>query len=145
MLRPSRRERTRVLILGSPDLALGWAAEIRAQHRVEILQAPRAGLVMAQVRESARRSVFNLGEVLVTEAKVRVDGFPGLGLVRGWDESLAESLAIIDAGCRAQISLTQAWEEKLVEASKILDERLSEERRRLETTRVDFQTMDTGV
>lgn len=99
---------------------------------------------MAQVRESARRSVFNLGEVLVTEAKARVAGQVGLGLVRGWDEEAAEELAIIDAACRAGVAQEELWWARLVDAEATLEDERAAERRRLEATRVDFQTMDQG-
>jgi alpha-D-ribose 1-methylphosphonate 5-triphosphate synthase subunit PhnG len=97
---------------------------------------------MTLVRESARRSVFPLGEVLVTEAKVRVEGASGLGLVRGWDEAGAEDLAIIDASCRADLAVNLPWWEKLVAAEAQMEADRAVERTILETTRVDFQTMD---
>ena len=141
----SRRERTRVLVLSSADLAQVWAAEIRGELPVEILEPPRPGLIMAQVRETARRSVFHLGEVLVTECKVRVAGTPGLGVVRGWNEALAENLAVIDAACRGSLPVAERWNGRLVEALAALEARLAGERLMLEATRVDFQTMDTGA
>ena len=139
----NRRRRTRILVL-SGALRRDWAAAIRQTRRVEILEPPRAGLVMAQVRESARKMVFALGEVLVTEAKARVDGRVGLGLVRGWDEAAAEDLAVIDAACRAATAAEERWSDRLVEAEAALEAELAAERRRLEATRVDFQTMDQG-
>jgi alpha-D-ribose 1-methylphosphonate 5-triphosphate synthase subunit PhnG len=100
---------------------------------------------MTQVRETARRSVFHLGEVLVTECKVRVAGTPGLGIVRGWNDSMAENLAIIDAACRGALPVAERWNGRLAEALAALEARLTRERVLLEATRVDFQTMDTGT
>jgi len=145
MVGSSRRERTRILVLSSADLARDWAAEIRAEFLVEILEPPRPGLIMTQVRETARRSVFHLGEVLVTECKVRVAGTPGLGIVRGWNDSMAENLAIIDAACRGALPVAERWNGRLAEALAALEARLTRERVLLEATRVDFQTMDTGT
>lgn len=137
-----RRRRTRILVLGDPQLCRSWADDIRSRHVVETLEPARAGLVMVQVRESARRSVFHLGEVLVTEAKVRVASRPGLGLLRGWDPERAVDLAVIDAACRAGLPEAQQWLPRLVAAEAQLEVRLADERSLLDTTKVDFQTMD---
>ncbi|MEI8096017.1 MAG: phosphonate C-P lyase system protein PhnG [Spirochaetales bacterium] len=141
----TRRERTRLLVLSPPELARELAQEVRALHLVEVLEPARAGLVMAQVLETARRSVFHLGEVLVSECKVRVSGTLGLGLVKGWNEDLAEDLAVVDAAYRAGLPVTEGWNGRLDDAGTALEARLADERRLLETTRVDFQTMDTGA
>ena len=140
-----RRRRTRILVLGSADLRKAWADSLRAEHHCEVVEPARAGLVMVRVRESARRSLFLLGEVLVTEAKVRVDGISGLGLIRGWDEGAAEDLALIDAACRGSLSGSQAWLEALLDEERSLQERLAAERAELDESLVDFQTMDQGV
>jgi len=138
----TRRRRTRILTLGPASLRREWADEIRARHAVETLEPARAGLVMAKVRESARRGLFHLGEVLVTEAKVRVAGAPGLGLLRGWDEAGAEDLAVIDAAERAGLTLPTPWYDKLVAQEAALTAQLAHERAALDATKVDFQTMD---
>jgi len=138
----TRRRRTRILVLGPASLRHEWADEIRAHHTVEILEPARSGLVMAKVRESARRGQFYLGEVLVTEAKVRVAGAPGLGLLRGWDEAGAFDLAVIDAAERAALPLPTAWHQRLLNTEAALEADRTHERAAIEATRVDFQTMD---
>jgi alpha-D-ribose 1-methylphosphonate 5-triphosphate synthase subunit PhnG len=138
----TRRRRTRILVLGPASLRRAWAAEIRSLHAVETLEPPRAGLVMGKVRESARRGLFYLGEVLVTEAKVRVAGAPGLGLLRGWDEEGAVDLAVIDAAERAGLKLPTPWLDRLIEAETALEGERATQRFAIEATRVDFQTMD---
>ena len=142
MDRMPRRRRTRILVLGPASLRRAWADEIRALHTVETLEPARAGLVMTQVRESARRGLFFLGEVLVTEAKVRVAGVPGLGLLRGWDEAGAADLAVIDAAERAGLTLPTPWYNRLLDAETALEAARARERAAVEATRVDFQTMD---
>lgn len=138
----SRQRRTRILVLSPPELRQTWAEQIRRSHNVEILEPSRAGLVLVQVRESARRTAFSLGEVLVTEAKARVAGSPGLGLLRGWDETGAEDLAVIDAACRSGVADWADWGPRLAAAEGALETLWADERRRLSATRVDFQTLD---
>ena len=54
----SRRKRTEALVEGDPLLAAKLARMIEEQLRVEVLSAPRQGLVMCEVRDTARCSRF---------------------------------------------------------------------------------------
>lgn len=92
-------------------LAAKLARMIEDQLRVEVLSAPRQGLVMCEVRDTARCSRFYMGEALMTECRVLVSGpgagqeAEGLGAVLGVDDGLAYSLAVIDAACALPGSL----------------------------------------
>ena len=136
----TRKRRTRVLVLGDAALRKALAAEVRASFVVEESE-PRMGLVLATVRESARRSLFHLGEVLVTEAKARVAGVAGLGLIQGQDFEAARDLAIIDAAWSAAPALVQRWIPLLEAAQVLLDARLDSEQASLMATRVEFETL----
>ena len=68
----TRLRRTRILVDGDERLAESFANEIARKHRVTVLEDANEGLAMIRMRESARNSRYNLGEVLVTEAKDRV-------------------------------------------------------------------------
>jgi len=141
----TRKRRTRVLVLSEPALRAGLADEVRALATVEVTSEPRVGLVLATVRESARRSLFHLGEVLVTEAKVRVAGFSGLGLVRGRDRVAALELALIDAAWVASLPFVATWTARLEAAERVLEARLDREQAALAATRVEFETLDQGA
>jgi alpha-D-ribose 1-methylphosphonate 5-triphosphate synthase subunit PhnG len=131
--------------LGDPCLRKALADEVRTLHSVEETSPPRIGLVLVTARESARRSLFHLGEVLVSEAKVRVFGSPGLGLIRGRDLEAAMDLAVIDAAWTAGLSLTEAWLPRLEKAEAELELALEQEQAVLARTRVDFETLDSGM
>ena len=134
-----------MLVLAEPSLRRALADEVRAAATVETTSAPRVGLVLATVRESARRSLFHLGEVLVTEAKVRVAGFPGLGLIQGRDLDAALDLAVVDAAWAAGLPLVATWQSRLEAAEANLEARLDREQANLAATRVEFETLDQGV
>src|SRR5258708_12082392 len=51
--------------------------------QIKLLSGPRQGLVMLRVRETVAESLFNAGEVLVTEVKLELNGQFGFGLVMG--------------------------------------------------------------
>lgn len=137
-----RRRMTEILIEGNPELADRFASEIRGHHPVRELVAPRQGLTMIKMRETARQSLFYLGEVLVTEAKVEIGDYIGVGIVAGAKEQLAADLAVIDAACRAGLSETAGWN-AMLEAEEV---RLAGKKRRelaaLEKTKVQFDTME---
>ncbi len=138
----TRNRRTRILIDGDARLRRDFAAAVRDAADVVTIEPPRAGLTMVRLRESARRSVFNLGEVLVTEAKVEVNGHPGLGLIAGDDEEAAMDLAVIDGAWSARLPTIAAWSDRLVaEEARIAAARTTDRTRLLET-RVRFDSLD---
>ncbi|MDQ7092531.1 phosphonate C-P lyase system protein PhnG [Desulfosporosinus sp. PR] len=137
-----RKKRTRILIEGSSEVAQRLAAEILNRHEVKTIEESNNGLVMVKVRESAKRSLFYLGEVLITECKVMVAGTLGIGMVKGHEPGLAYNLAIIDAAYNARLAETEEWA-KVLQLEEI---RIAEERRALEKkvlmTKVNFNTMN---
>ena len=92
-----RRRRTRILAESSPALASELAELVRREREVQVVDRPHQGLVMCQMRETARNSRFYLGEALMCECRVRVGGSEGTGAVLGSDTRLAEDMAVLDA------------------------------------------------
>ncbi|WP_282935204.1 phosphonate C-P lyase system protein PhnG [Paenibacillus sp. RC67] len=138
-----RRQRTETLINGSPHLAEALANDIQGRYPIDLIEEPNHGLVMVKVRETAQKSLFYLGEVLVTECKVGIGGAVGVGIVKGDEPEKAYNLAVIDAAYAAQLKETAAWTTVLQSES----ERIAAERHALQAkvlqTKVDFETMDT--
>ena len=93
----TRRERTEVLVEGGPARALELASLVEAEVSPEDIVPAHQGLVMCQVRETARNTRFYLTEVLVTESRVRIGDADGLGVLMGTDAAHARALAVIDA------------------------------------------------
>jgi alpha-D-ribose 1-methylphosphonate 5-triphosphate synthase subunit PhnG len=139
----SRRRRTEVLVEGDRAVALGLERLIADEAEVEDLAAPRQGLVMCEVRETARNSRFDLGEALMTESRVRIGEAEGLGVVLGGDEELAHALAVIDAAYGQAIPLAciEHVDATIESAGRALDRRRDEAWRRTMTSRVSFDTM----
>jgi alpha-D-ribose 1-methylphosphonate 5-triphosphate synthase subunit PhnG len=68
----------------------------------EILRPPEIGTVMVRGRAGATGAAFNLGEMTVTRATVRLtDGAVGHGHIQGRDKDAALAAALIDALCEA--------------------------------------------
>lgn len=62
-----------------------------------VVKAPRTGLVVMQVREPVAEERFFLGEVLVTECTVELDGTLGWAMRAGDDRVSVLAAAVLDA------------------------------------------------
>jgi alpha-D-ribose 1-methylphosphonate 5-triphosphate synthase subunit PhnG len=140
-----RLRRTRILVVSDPGLSTELCARIRQRYSIVSFVEPREMLVVIRVRESARGSLFYLGEALATECRVLLDEVPGIGLLLGSQRQRAFELAVIDAAMSAPVPLPeeldwvvllQAEEARLAGALHIGQERI-------ERTRVEFSSMLT--
>lgn len=138
-----RKQRTEILVSRPPELMKSLAEEILDKYETAIVEEPNPGLVMVKVRETAKQSLFYLGEVLVTECKVRIENNIGIGLVKGEESEKAYHLAIIDAAYTAGLEETRSWEALLQKEKDKHAVEQANSRRRLLLTKVDFETMDS--
>jgi len=100
----------------------------------------RTGLVMLPYTDSAQGTVFHLGEVLVTEGHVRIQGdVEGYGMVMGRDAEFALGVALLDAALTAYIE-TETIHAFLTEQQKAQQEADELELRKVEATRVEMET-----
>ncbi len=119
-------------------------AQLPVQPEVHSVRGPEAGLVMVRGRTGGTGQPFNLGEVVVSRATVRLDsGAIGHGYVLGSDLEKVRLSAVFDA-------LSQVGEyEKTVSTllakvrKRVADEALHREQE-VAATRVDFFTMVRG-
>ena len=144
-----RYERTRVLVEGDPLLASEIVRDVEeglggSAAAISVLDEPREELVMVQVRETAQGSLFYLGEALMTSCRVRVGDAVGLGLLLGSSRCRAYELAVIDAAFSGPdgARLSARWNERLVQEAQRIREREQAQQRLVQTTKVDFSTMD---
>ncbi|HWQ41711.1 MAG TPA: phosphonate C-P lyase system protein PhnG [Desulfosporosinus sp.] len=137
-----RKKRTEVLIKGSAAVSKKLAQEILKTYQVITIDEPNNSLVMVKVRESAQQSLFYLGEVFITECKVMIDGYLGIGMAKGHELELVYNLAIIDAAYNANLPETKEWTDVLVlEAGRIKAE-CERLQNKVLRTNVNFETMD---
>jgi alpha-D-ribose 1-methylphosphonate 5-triphosphate synthase subunit PhnG len=97
---------------------------------------------MVKMRETAKNSLFYIGELLVTEAKVQIQGRMGIGIIAGDAPEAARELAIVDAAYNARLDETEGWEKLLVEEELRISRWKAEEAARIARTKVDFESMD---
>ncbi len=73
------------------------AEKLGPDVKVDVLKPPEPVVVMSRIRETVNNAVFNLGEVLATEAEVAIGGKKGYMLVMGLERSKALNGAILYA------------------------------------------------
>ena len=105
---------------------------------IAVISPPTVGMVMARAADGARGEVFNLGEVLVTEARVSVNGHEGWGMVIGRAPDHALSVAIVDAGLEAGHPQQASIEAQLAALAAEAAQTADQEWQRVAPTRVQF-------
>ncbi len=124
-----------------PEQAAVGLAELLldgALGEVAVISPPTVGMVMARATDGARGEVFNLGEVLVTEARVSVDGHEGWGMALGRAPDHALSVAVVDASLEAGHPRRAEIENRLTHLLGETAQSGAEEWRRIAPTRVQF-------
>lgn len=139
----TRRERTEVLVESGSALALELASLVEADTPAWDIVPAHQGLVMCQVRETARNSRFYLSEVLVTESRVRVGEADGLGVLMGTDAAHARALAVIDAAYAMEPApaCMEELERRIDKARVAVSERMVAQDARTYVSRVEFDEM----
>ncbi len=100
----------------------------------------RTGLVMLPYTDTASGTRFHLGEVLVSEARVRISGgVEGCALCIGRDLEQALAIALIDAALQAGIAqdLLSAFIDEQAALQRAADQALLSQ---VEATRVEMET-----
>jgi alpha-D-ribose 1-methylphosphonate 5-triphosphate synthase subunit PhnG len=109
--------------------------------QVKLLSGPRQGLVMLRMRETVAESLFNAGEILVTEVRIELDGQFGFGMVIGDSPRQAMAIALVDAALRKGEEPADKLTDELVK----LNEAISRDQLRLQqlvaSTTVNFERM----
>ena len=138
----NRRKRTKILIDGSRNFTRELVNEIERNYDIHVLATPQQALAMVKLRETAQKSLFYLGEVLVTETKVQINNTLGIGIIVGDEEEFSYQLAVIDAAYEANLVETEKWiflfedEEKRIHENRLIKEAS------ILKTKVNFEMMD---
>lgn len=74
---------------------------IQQKYKIQIIKEPQKTLVMIKVRESIKRSLFYLGEVLASECMVMINGVKGCSVQAGDDFEKVLASAVIDGALNA--------------------------------------------
>ncbi|MCL1851931.1 MAG: phosphonate C-P lyase system protein PhnG [Peptococcaceae bacterium] len=115
------------------------SAEIQKTYSPVIVKEPGKTLAMIKMREPAQQSLFYLGEVIVCEAVVEIDGVQGVAVLMGDDAEKTLDMAIIDAAMNKGVF---GGMDTLLRLEKEQDSRIMRENAMHLKTMVNFQSMD---
>lgn len=136
----NKKRWTQLFIKYGRDEAIEFLNTYRGTVPFDIISEPSEGLTMIKVREHAENSLFYMGEVLVTETKIRQDQTIGLGVVKGSDAELSMAVSFIDL-CfnlgEMDEELNEILETLSIKEQKYIDQRTKE----ILKTKVDFDMM----
>lgn len=93
--------RAELLAAAAPEDLVALADRITAGATCRVDQQPEVGMVVLEVREPVAGERFHLTEVLVTQAKVTVDGAQGWAMRAGDDRLATLAAAVCDGAVEA--------------------------------------------
>ncbi|HWS43935.1 MAG TPA: phosphonate C-P lyase system protein PhnG [Pseudoflavonifractor sp.] len=134
-----KKRLSKILARADRELVAGLSAEIRKKHGVTVIKEPGKTLTMIKVREPVKQSLFYLGEVIVCEAVVELDGVKGMAVTMGDDTDKTLDMAIIDAAVNRGVFTGM---ETLLALEEQQRERIMRENALHMKTMVNFESMD---
>jgi alpha-D-ribose 1-methylphosphonate 5-triphosphate synthase subunit PhnG len=137
----NRDKRFELIARADSKRICGIAERILGDVEVEVIKKPTSGMIMMRFRDTAEKCVFNLGEVLVTEAEVRIGSELGYAMVMGRDPETALAGAILDAAVESGHPLAPEIIDLLRSEEGRLKEELQKTWTEVATTKVDFEVM----
>ena len=125
------------------DLARLWDAFAEIPDH-DLLRAPEIGGVMVRGRAGAIGAAFNLGEMTVTRASVKLAcGTVGHGYVQGRDKTHALTAALVDALMQTAAAV-RVEAQVLTPLRDLMQARKDVRAAKAAATKVDFFTMVRG-
>ena len=137
-----KRRISKILARAGKEEVKRLAGEIKEKYSPVIVKSPEKSLAMIRMREPVQESLFYLGEVIVSEAIVDLDGAKGVAVIMGDDFDKVLDMAVIDAACNNGVFQRYDFLEQL---EKEQTHRLEKENALFMQTMVSFHSMDSEV
>lgn len=135
-----KRRLFKILAKTDRTVVIDMAEKVKQKSEMVVVKEPEKALTMIKMREPVKESLFYLGEVIITEATVSVNGINGTAVTMGDDFDKTLSMAIIDAAYNADL-----FEEEsvLLELEKEQISKEEKENAMFMKTMVNFHSMDS--
>lgn len=137
-----KRQISKILARADKGQVKKLAEEIKEKHTPVIIKAPEKSLAMIRMREPVKESLFYLGEVIVSEAIVDLDGAKGVAVLMGDDYDKVLDMAVIDAACNKGVFQRYDLLEQMEKEQTL---QLKKENAMFMQTMVNFNSMDSEV
>lgn len=115
---------------------------------VQVVRHPAVGTTMIRAQDSVEGQPFYLGEALITECEVTVDGQAGFGLCLGDEPVRSYCMAVVDAllllsdGRLLSDDRLSRVKVFLAEQEVLIAGRRQREQEHIQRTKVDFKLME---
>lgn len=136
-----RKQWTKLFAKYGRKQAINFYNNFKNELEYEVISEPSEGLVMVKTREHARNTLFYMGEVLITESKIRHGSTVGVGLVKGSDNEFSQALAFIDLSFKLE-QFTAELNEILNEFKNIEATDIADRTEKILQTKVSFEMMN---
>jgi len=134
-----KKQLTKILARADKRDIATLAADIQKMHKPVIVKEPDKTLTMIKMREPVKQSLFYIGEVIVCEAAVEIDGVLGVAVLMGDDSEKTLNMAIIDAAINKGVFCDM---DRLFELERAQNNVLMKENAMHLKTMVKFESMD---
>lgn len=133
----------RSLIFAEGDFKIfeSLANTVLGRADVKVVREPQTCLVMMSALDSVEQVPFYLGEVLITEAAVELDGVLGYGFALENQPVKALCFAVLEAALQAGHDAVPIIHEALQSQAAAVEMKRRQESARLAGTRVNFDVM----
>lgn len=131
-----------ILAKASRETVFELSEEIQKNHGITIIKELGKTLAMIKMREPVKESLFYIGEVIVCEAVVELEGVKGMAVTMGDDTEKTLHMAIIDAAVNKGVFNRT---DTLLTLEKEQHIRIMRENAMHLKTMVNFESMDGEV
>jgi alpha-D-ribose 1-methylphosphonate 5-triphosphate synthase subunit PhnG len=136
-------DQDQVLCECAKDRLINFVSQLESKLTIEIVLSPKLVMTMVQAEDSIDFQPFYVGEVLMTECQLLINGAIGYGYCMGDAPQRAYAIAVIDA---LSFELNSIFKEEVaafIENEKsILTQQKLEEYNQILRTKVDFKIME---
>lgn len=119
-----------------------FVREMEQQCSVQVIRQPQVATTMIRAEDSVEGQPFYLGEALISECEVDVEGQAGYGLCLGDEPVRSYCIAVIDALLQlsdVRLSKVNAF---LLEQEGHIAAQVQSEHKQIQRTKVDFKLME---
>ena len=119
-----------------------FVRELESHHTVQVIRQPAVCMTMVRAEDSVESQPFYLGEVLVTDCEVQVDGQAGYGLCMGDEPVRCYCMAVMDALLQSEKGDADRVRAFLEGQAVLIADRQKLEYNLIQQTKVDFKLME---
>jgi phosphonate C-P lyase system protein PhnG len=130
-----------VLMQGDSREISSVSEKLKVNIPYTVIKKPSQELIMFQAEESVEKIDFNVGEVLITSAEVRVGDSIGWSMIMSMDEDRALNCAFLMGVYEADLPQKKTVEELACRLLRKMENDLRKEREIVSSTRVNFEIM----